>query len=296
MAIVDAGGSVIAWYGEIDRPFLIRSAAKPFQAMVANRSEAKLTPLQLALAASSHDGDPVHIAIVSEMLAEVGLDEDDLGCPPAWPLSASARDRVVAGGATAPRPIWNNCSGKHAAFLRACVSSGWDAAGYLDPDHVLQREVAGVLAEWSGVETPVPGVDGCGFPVAKITAMGLARLFARLAIERSMAPVFEAMHRYPSLVSGTGNGDALIATALDAAAKRGAEGCLGVALAGGIGIGVKAWDGLGPVADVAAVAALDQLGMLTPHMSLALAETGRPPLLGGGGRQGALEPRLVLAR
>ena len=36
-----------------------------------------------------------------------------------------------------------NCSGKHAAMLAACVARGWPLAGYLDPEHPLQREVRG---------------------------------------------------------------------------------------------------------------------------------------------------------
>jgi len=122
--------------------------------------------------------------------------------------------------------------------------------------------------------------------------MGL--LFARLATVSELRPVFQAMHRYPALASGVGNGDAAIATALHAAAKRGAQGCLGVALAGGIGIGVKAWDGLGSAAEVGAIAALGALGFLTPAAERLLKPFSRPPVRGGGGVVGVVEPRLEL--
>ena len=45
------------------------------------------------------------------------------------------------------------------------------------------------------------------------------------------------MHAFPALVSGVGNVDAAIATHLDAVAKRGAAGALGIGLRGRLGTG-----------------------------------------------------------
>jgi len=81
VAVLDADGALIAQSGDIDRPFYLRSAAKPFQAAVARAAGADLSPIQLAVAAASHDGDPAHIAIVRSMLDSSGLSVDDLRCP-----------------------------------------------------------------------------------------------------------------------------------------------------------------------------------------------------------------------
>ncbi|MCI0426067.1 MAG: asparaginase, partial [Actinobacteria bacterium] len=42
VAVSDAEGNLIAWSGDIDRPFYLRSAAKPFQAMVSQENGAGL--------------------------------------------------------------------------------------------------------------------------------------------------------------------------------------------------------------------------------------------------------------
>ena len=140
VAVVSADGALVAHSGDIDQPFFLRSAAKPFQALASQEHGAALGPLELALACASHDGHPVHTALVGSMLVRVGLSETDLQCPPSWPLSpeAETRLRVEMGNSGEPRRIWHDCSGKHAGWLRACQSQGWPIDIYLAPDHPLQ--------------------------------------------------------------------------------------------------------------------------------------------------------------
>jgi L-asparaginase II len=294
VAVVGRDGDLIAWSGDIDRPFFLRSAAKPFQAATAQAEGALLRPIELAVAASSHDGDPVHIAIVEMMLQSVGLTPADLQCPVAWPLGRSARDRIIRDGHRVGQRLWHDCSGKHASWLRACRAQGWDISTYLRPGHELQQRITEVIAELGEVK-PVPaGVDGCGAPVHRTTTRAMALLYARLGSYSELRQVFLAMHRYPALVSGTGNGDTSIAIAIDAAAKRGAMGCLGVAVEGGPGIAVKAWDGSGRAADVAALATLETLKMLPAASSGELEALARPEVIGGSHVVGYVEPRLEL--
>ena len=294
VAVVADDGNLVASVGDIDQPFFLRSAAKPFQALIAQQEGAELDSQQMALAAGSHDGEPVHVALVEAMLGGMGLDMSHLQCPPGWPLSTAAATRYRGQGWEAPERAWHNCSGKHAAWLRACQARGWPLDNYLSPGHPVQgkiTELVGQLGQYPA--TPV-GVDGCGAPVHRTTTRVMALLYARLASLPMLREVFTAMHRYPSLVSGSGNGDSEIATSLNAAAKRGAAGCLGVAIDGRLGIAVKAWDGIQEVADSAMVATLAALGELPRHGAQRLAPLVRPEVLGGGRSVGELEPRVEL--
>jgi L-asparaginase II len=294
VAVCDQDGSILAWSGDVDRPFYLRSAAKPFQAWVSQQSGAGLEPVELALACASHRGHPVQVSIVASILAGGGLTEADLACPADWPLWAPAARRLSAAGHDRPRRIWHNCSGKHAGFLRACVARGWPVDGYLDPDHPLQRQIVAFVSEVGGFGVEPVGVDGCGAPVLRTNARAMARMFATLATEVRMGEVFTAMHRYPALVSGNDEGDSAIATAIHAAAKGGAQGCIGVGLASGLGVAVKSWDGIHDAAVVGAIAALSSVGALTETASRRLAARARPVVLGGGRPVGEIQPELEL--
>lgn len=294
VAVSDPDGSLVAWSGDIDRPFFLRSSAKPFQAFVSQEAGAQLEPIELAVAAASHRGHPVQIALVESVLRQVGLTDSDLLCPEDWPLNQVARDRLIRGGESQPRRIWHNCSGKHAGFLRGCVASGWSTKGYLSPDHPLQRRIVEFTSQLAGYSVEPVGVDGCGAPVLRTTTRTMSLLFSRLATYPEMIEVFAAMHRYSALVSGNGEGDTAIAMATNSAAKGGALGCIGVGLKSGLGVAVKSWDGDNQIADIAAVAALDALGALSDTARDALEDVARPQQMGGGRPQGVAESRLDL--
>lgn len=295
VAVCDPGGRLLAWSGDIDRPFYMRSAAKPFQAHVSQEWGTDLRPVELALAAASHRGHPVHVSLVESMLARVGFSPDKLRCPPAWPSSSAAARRLATCGEREPQRVWHNCSGKHAAFLRACAAQGWPVETYLDPGHSLQKRVIALVLELGEHPVEPVGVDGCGAPTFRTTVRAMARMYSRLASEPALSPVFEAMHRYPALVAANGEGDSSIAMATHSAAKSGAGGCLGVAVHGRLGVAVKSWDGLGEVATVAAIAVLERVGELTGEAPSRLENLARPPVMGGEWQVGVMEPRVELS-
>jgi L-asparaginase II len=296
VAVVDGDGRLIASHGDIDRPFYLRSAAKPFQAHVSMAAGASLEPLHLALACASHRGFPVHIELVRSMLAGAGLDEGSLRCPPDWPIHAGAARLAVRSGGEGPRRLWHNCSGKHAGFLRACVSAGWPLESYLDPAHPLQVEVIETVSELGRYPADPVGVDGCGAPVLRTTARAMATMFAGLAVEPRLAAVLDVMHRFPALIGANGEADTEVAISCDGVAKGGAAGCMGVSIAGRLGIGVKSWDGMFGVAGLAAASSLDQLGLLSETGRMALMHVIRPPVDGGGVQVGQLEPTFTLVQ
>lgn len=258
---LDSDGRMIGRFGDIERPFFVRSGAKPFQATVSVELGADLPPEHLAVACGSHVGTSVHVAIVRQILADGGLDETALRCPPGRPLSRTADRLWASRGSSSHERVFHNCSGKHAAMLRACVARGWDIDSYLDPDHPLQRAQLAMMREVGALVDGPVGVDGCGAPVFTVTAHSFARAFTRMDTRR-FERVRTAMHRYPALVSGVGNVDAEIAVGLDAVAKEGAEGLLAVAVSGRGSLVVRCWDGAERAVAVAAGHALLRLGWI----------------------------------
>ena len=295
IAVVDIRGRVVATHGNIDARFFARSSVKPFQALAALQAGAQLAPEFLALACASHTGAPIHIALVRSMLAAVGLSETELATPPDWPEGAN-RDRVMCVANARRLPVYHNCSGKHAAFLAACVASGWSRADYLLPQHPLQELVRDVLFAATGEPSPEVGVDGCGAPTYMVSAVSLARAFNRLGNDSAFDEVFSAMHQFPRLVSGVRMADAEFAIHTFGASKRGAEGNLGLAVRGRGAIAIKVFDGssraIGPVVtDV-----LTQLEWVTPSIAEMLGGATQVTMSGGGADVGTVESVAQLTR
>ncbi len=292
VVVADPGGRVIARTGDPTGEFFIRSSAKPFQARVCQDAGADLPPSWLAVACSSHAGDPVHLGIVAEMLSSAGIDERALGCPPAAPLGAGARRRPFTHA-----PITNNCSGKHAAMLRACAARGWPLDRYLDPGHPIQEAIAREMVRLFGAGTLPVGVDGCGAPVFRCSTESLAVAFAALGSEAGYDGVRTAMLRYPALVSGVDATDQQLAVALGGLAKRGAEGCMAGWLPGRGSIALKVWDGNETRAlPVALLEALRQMDWLPAGVVPGVEEMWCRPVLGRGQPVGTVRPSFSLDR
>lgn len=272
---------IVASSGEDGGTFFLRSAAKPFQTAMSQQAGAALGTEQMAVACGSHAAQPIHIAYVRQMLAEVGLTEEHLLCPPSRPSSIDADRCWAVSGDSEKRAIFHNCSGKHAAMLRACVAQGWPLE-YTDPGHPLQQRIIEFTGEMTG-ENPLPvGVDGCGVPTLRSTVTGLAGAFAKLATDPRLAEVTAAMYRYSSLTADGHRGDARLSRWGTATVKIGAMGCIGVAHQNGVGIAAKCWSGEYEVAAMGVIEMMRRLGLLSDHPLEALAEVAHPPVLGGG--------------
>lgn len=287
--------TIVTALGVPDRLTYVRSTVKPFQAlavldMLAEEGIAMDTDA-LAIACSSHDGTDTQQIEAARVLAEAGLDESALQCPPAFP-----RDVAAARSQAEPHPLAHNCSGKHAGFLWATVAAGDDPAGYLDVDSGLQQRVARRLADACGATPQGPGVDGCGAPAWLLPLQALATGFARLAAGSTppLLQVRDAMRARPLLVGGPASVDtALMRADTGVVAKRGAEAVFAagvVAGASSLGVAVKIVDGA-PRADGPVVATLlAALGRAVPD------SVARPQVFGGGRPQGVLEVDPVVER
>jgi L-asparaginase II len=285
------GDTVVAVWGDAHEPLFYRSAVKAFQATVSQECGADLPPEHLAVACSSHGGHPAHLAIVAGMLAGAGLDESALRCPPSWPLGPAAERRLRDAGYREPRRIYHNCSGKHAAMLRACVARGWPIDSYTHPDHPLQRIVIDLVADVTGVPSQPVGIDGCGLPTLRGSVAGLARAFSVLTTEPRYAAAAAAMSRFPALTGDNLRPDGALGAWWGGPVKVGAAGLIGAGR-NGLGIAAKARDGSAQAAVVGLLEASRLLGALSPAMERGLQDTARPAVLGGGAPVGATEPHL----
>ena len=136
--------------GDIDFPIYPRSAIKMLQTLLLVESGAAealgLDNRHLALASSSHYGDPEHTDIVQEWLKKIGLSESDLICGAHDPDRAIIREQMIRKGEK-PSKIHNNCSGKHSGLLSVCVHRNFKTENYGDFDHPVQIELRKKLSE-----------------------------------------------------------------------------------------------------------------------------------------------------
>jgi L-asparaginase II len=286
VAGVDADGDVRVSVGLVDAPVLLRSCAKPLQAVGMVRAGLDVDAEALALITASHAGTVRHLGVVRDLLATAGLDEAALANTPALALDPrAAAEQLLHGG---PDRLHQNCSGKHAGMLATCVRNGWPTDGYLDRDHPLQRALVAVMAELTGEPPAHVATDGCGAPVVAVTVDGLARAFARLATSEPSTPegrVAAAMRAHPDLVGGDERAVTRLMRAIpDLLAKDGAEGCFAAAMPDGRSVGVKIADGAGRVAAPVAIAALASLGVDVE----AATDLASPPVLGHGRPVGSI--------
>ncbi len=289
VAVVDAAGATIASSGDVSgRDFFLRSALKPIQAAVTDANGAALGLEQLAIADASHSAFPIHVAHVEQMLLEVGLDAGHLRCPPDLPSHGDAEAIWVRRGRTVPERVFHNCSGKHAAMLRACVARDWPLE-YTLADHPLQHEVIAAAAEYLGRPGEPTGVDGCGVPTPRSDVVGLARMFSRVGVDPEFARVRTATMRFPSLLRDGDRPEAQIARWFPGVVKGGAMGCIGIAWPeGGLGFAAKCWTGDGAAATVAILRLMSDLGVLSRYPREQLAGVIAPEVLGGGAPVGNL--------
>ena len=294
VVVATPDGDITVIAGDPTTPVFPRSALKPVQALAVaaqlHEAGVEMTTSQLAIACASHEGGDDHQVEAAALLAEAGLDESALQCPPDWPIEDSVRSQLH--GRTS---LSHNCSGKHAAMLWAHTANGDDPTTYLDPDTPLQQRIRDVLLDVTGEAPGGPAVDGCGAPAWRCSLVGLGRAFARLSAGVSgLSAIRDAMIHHPELVGGRRLADTqMMWTDLRVVAKRGAEGIMAAGFAhpahGPLGVAVKVVDGSDRAAGPLAGTVLHALG------ADIVESVRRPPVLGGGQLQGHIAPAPTIA-
>ena len=273
-AVCAADGKLVASSGDAQHVSIMRSAAKPFQALplaedgVVERYA--ITGEELALACASHNSEVRQVELVRGLLTRIGLSEEDLACGPHPPL---ARDFGVRPDRSAkraelaePSRLASNCSGKHTGMLALALHNGWETAGYHVSGHPVQERALGVLARYAGMhESDIGlGVDGCGVVTFSLPLAGIARAFAAFGADRTPAArtIAGAMMQHPEFVAGQWRLDTELMQAYpgELLVKVGAEGMYCAALPGhGLGIALKVEDGSSRAAMPALLRVLDAL-------------------------------------
>jgi L-asparaginase II len=280
VAVSDPEGTLLASAGEPRTIAFLRSVSKPVQATVC--TELGWEPpadRQLAVACASHNGEQMHVEAARTILAAAGVDEPSLRCPAAAPSVVGALPPPDA-----PRRIYHNCSGKHAAMLATMVANGWDPSTYLSDENELQRAVRARIEGIIGTPARAVAEDGCGVPTFAFALSDAATMYARLPAETGRA--LTAMRAHPHLIAGSNRiCTSVLSSVPGVVIKVGAEGLMcGVMLESQTGFALKARDGAARGREVATLRVLEILGALGNVSPDRIMEEVLPRISPGQGR------------
>ena len=318
---VDAHGRMLRVLGDPDRVVMLRSTVKPFGLVALLEAGGEqafdLQPAELALMASSHSGEDVHVRTLQALYRRAGVSQQLLQTGiEGMPLDALTAARLARDGEK-PGPVRHMCSGQHSVLILLAKLHGWPLESYWEeghPAHVVYRET---VARLFGVrpEALRTGLDGCGiltygFPlreVAKAYAMladpsAIPLDDSRSALMPSLLRVRDAMLAHPELVAGTRDRlDTSLMKALPdrIVSKAGMEALRGLAVlpgprgggeslpASGIALKMEDGDGYERGTWAASVEVLRQAGVLEGQPLRMLSRYHRPQILDPHGRVGA---------
>jgi L-asparaginase II len=276
-AVVNEEGKIVKSAGDFASPIFPRSAIKAFQCVPLIDSGAAdafgFTEEEIALACSSHNGEPEHVRVARSMLQKAGENEDHYECGSHWPTEMHARHDLVRAGSE-PSQVHNNCSGKHAGMLTLSRQLGADPRDYVKIEHPVQQAVAKAIADYCDVDvdTLTWGIDGCSVPTWAYPLSNMALGFAKLTETATGKRIIEAVRKHPFMVAGTNRFDTNLMQAVPRVfVKTGAEGVYcGCIPHAHLGIALKCDDGATRAAEIAMASLLVSLDVWTAEEREAL--------------------------
>lgn len=306
----DVTGRLLRALGDPDRVANLRSCVKPFGLVALIEAggidEFELEAPELAIMASSHSGEDLHVRTIQGIYRRAGVSQALLACgAEKMPLDELTSARLARDGEK-PSPVRHMCSGQHSVFLLLCKLRGWDPMGYWLEEHpvqVLYREAV-ARAFGTSVSKLRLAIDGCGIPTYAFSLREIARAYALLADpsavaasdpRASVAPaltrVRDAMLANPEMVAGTRDRiDTSVMKALPGrlVSKGGMEALRGLAIlagsrsngasvpASGMAIKIEDGDGHDRGTWAATIEALHQAGVLSGQALRVLGRYHRP--------------------
>jgi L-asparaginase II len=318
---VDATGRMIRALGDPDHLVNLRSCVKPFGVtalLEAGGAQAfALEPPEIAIMASSHSGEDLHVRTLQALYRRTGVSQAALATGiEGMPLDALTAARLARDGER-PGEIRHMCSGQHSVFLLLCRLNSWSTDEYWLDEHPAQVAYRAAVATAFGT-TPSKlrmGIDGCGVATYAFPLREIARAYAFLAdpsavpasdarasIADSLVIVRDAMLAHPDLVGGSRDRlDTSIMKALPGriVSKGGMEALRGLAIlagprargqsaaASGMAIKIEDGDGFDRGTWAASVEALAQAGVLDGQPLRMLSRYHRPITADPHGRPAA---------
>ena len=318
---VDASGRLIRQLGDPDRVVTLRSTVKPFGALaIIDAGGAKtfdLEPAEIAILASSHSGEDLHVRTLQGLYRRTGVSQALLACgSEGMPLDALTAARLARDGEK-PGPIRHMCSGQHTVSLLLCRLNGWDPTDYWKPGHPSQIAYRAAVARAFGVPAGKlqTAIDGCGVETYAFPLHEVARAYAMLAeptavpatdprseLAEGLTTIRDAMLAHPEMVGG--RHDRLDTSVMKAVpgrlvSKAGMEALRGLAILrgprtgttedgpSGMAVKIEDGDGFDRGTWAASVEALRQAGVLDGGALRDLARYHRPVTLDPHGRAAA---------
>jgi L-asparaginase II len=315
---VDVSGSMLRSLGDPDKLVTLRSTVKPFGVVAlleAGGGEAfELTQAEIAIMASSHSGEDMHVRTLQGVFRRAGVSQTDLACgSEGMPLDALTAARLARDGEKAG-PVRHMCSGQHAVLMLLARLRDMEPDGYWRDDHPVQVAYRSAVARAFATtpEALTTAIDGCGLLTYAFPLREVARAYALLADPASiplddsrsalvshLTTIRDAMLAEPELIGGRHDRlDTALMKALPGriVSKAGMEALRGVAIlpgaravggttaASGMAIKIEDGDGHDRATWAASVEALRQAGLVDSHALRALARYHRPVILDPHGR------------
>jgi L-asparaginase II len=318
---VDIEGRVLRAIGDPDHVVNLRSCVKPFGVIAlleaGGQKELALEPQELAILASSHSGEDLHVRTLQAMYRRTGVSQSALATgTEGMPLDALTAARLARDGEK-PGEIRHMCSGQHSVFLLLCRLNGWSTDQYWEDEHPAQQAYRAAVAKAFGTTVPRlrTGIDGCGVATYAFPLREIAKAYAfladpesvprsdpRSAVASHLRAVRDAMLANPELVAGSRDRiDTSVMKALPGRiiSKGGMEALRGLAIiagprvrdeaagASGMAIKIEDGDGFDRGTWAATVEALAQAGVLDGQPLRMLARYHRPVTSDPHGRPAA---------
>ena len=286
---LDENGKIILSAGPPDYITCIRSALKPFQASAAilegATKEAGFNSEEIALMCASHNGEKIHVQTAMGMAKKLGFEaiHYECGSHPSHDKGTREKARKLN---ILPTPFHNNCSGKHSGMLSLAKKLKANPSGYTQIDHPVQKAIFKQLSKQIGHNHFPKGIDGCSAPTPFLSLRSIARLFQKLGSGKDpeLTEAYRAMSKHPYLVGGKNRFDTDFNYALNGRGicKAGGEAIRGLVLKtkqhGLIGIAIKVLDGNQRAIEVATMATLQHLNILTEEETQKLLQYKSTPL------------------
>jgi L-asparaginase II len=327
----DVDGAMVRGLGDPDRVANLRSCVKPFGVVAlieAGGIEAyDLEPAEIALMASSHSGEDLHVRTLQALYRRAGVSQTLIATgSEGMPLDALTAARLARDGEKAS-PVRHMCSGQHSVFLLLCRLRGWDPSEYWLDAHPAQVAYRSVVARAFGTNPQrlITSIDGCGVATYAFPLRQIARAYALLAdptavpvsdprssLGPSLLLVRDAMLANPEMVGGSRDrldtslmkaipgrivskggmealrGLAILPGAVTQATGRGGAAAVGrTSDASGIALKIEDGDGYERGTWAATIEVLAQAGVLDGQALRVLSRYHRPVDLDPHGRVGA---------